>query len=126
MKTSLLAWLILPLALMAQGRSFYAKVEPYETYEIKAATSGLVVSVQKSLEGKLVSQRETVIKLDDALEKSLLALDKKESSDDQREGGGASSGRQDQRREFQRYSIAQNQIKISERHRRGECHQRED
>lgn len=77
MKTSLLAWLILPLALMAQGRSFYAKVEPYETYEIKAATSGLVVSVQKSLEGKLVSQRETVIKLDDALEKSLLALDKK-------------------------------------------------
>ncbi len=51
-----------------QAAVYYAKVEPRETYTIKAAASGEVISAALDYEGKLV-ENLTIVQLDDALNK---------------------------------------------------------
>ncbi|MGP1450029.1 MAG: hypothetical protein ACTTJS_02725 [Wolinella sp.] len=70
------AILLLQYPLNADSRVFYAKLEPIETYEIKAATSGQVLSAKKELEGKFIRDNSLIVQLDDRLDRELLALDK--------------------------------------------------
>ncbi len=56
------------LALSLNASIYYAKVEPYEKYSIKAAASGEVMSVFKEAEGR-VSKGGVLIRIDDALNK---------------------------------------------------------
>ncbi len=59
------------LALSLNASIYYAKVEPYETYSIKATVSGEVISVFKEAEGK-VSNGGILIQIDDFLNKKEL------------------------------------------------------
>lgn len=64
MKTLFLS-LLLSQALLAS--EYFAKVEPVESYTVKASVSGEVVKVDESLEGK-ISDGSLVIKLDDKVD----------------------------------------------------------
>jgi len=66
---------ILVLALHLNASIYYAKVEPYEMYSIKASVSGEVVSLFKDAEGK-VSNGGVLIQIDDVLNKKELATSK--------------------------------------------------
>lgn len=60
-----IVWLsLIPFWLFAE--TYYAKVEPLETYAIKAAAAGKVVSVNQKLEGK-VAKNDVIVHLDDNL-----------------------------------------------------------
>jgi multidrug resistance efflux pump len=50
------------------AQTHYARLLPFESYSIKAATSGLVKSVDRQNEGKAVVNR-TVVQLDDAVDR---------------------------------------------------------
>ena len=63
------------LALSLNASIYYAKVEPYEAYSIKATTSGEIVSVFKEAEGK-VSNGGVLIQIDDFLNKKELKSSK--------------------------------------------------
>jgi len=56
------------LALSLNASIYYAKVEPYEAYSIKATASGEVMSVFKEAEGK-VSNGGVLLQIDDVLNK---------------------------------------------------------
>ena len=56
------------LALSLNASIYYAKVEPYEAYSIKATASGEVMSVFKDAEGK-VSNGGVLLQIDDVLNK---------------------------------------------------------
>ncbi len=56
------------LALSLNASIYYAKVEPYEAYSIKATASGEVLSVFKESEGK-VSNGGVLLQIDDVLNK---------------------------------------------------------
>lgn len=62
----LIGFFVAVAALSAQ--SFYAKVEPNRTYTVAAAVPGLVVAVDKDVEGK-VAGKATVVQLDDKMDK---------------------------------------------------------
>jgi biotin carboxyl carrier protein len=59
------------LALSLNASIYYAKVEPYETYSIKATASGEVMSVFNESEGK-ISKGGVLIQIDDFLNKKEL------------------------------------------------------
>lgn len=59
---------IIFLTLQLSASIYYAKVEPYEVYSIKAAASGEVIFSDRNLEGK-VSTEQLVVQLDDVLNK---------------------------------------------------------
>lgn len=46
------------------AQEYYAKLEPIESYQIKAATSGKVVYVNEDMEGKIVSKDTVLVRLD--------------------------------------------------------------
>lgn len=50
---------------------YYAKIEPLESYSIKAATNGEVIFSNTNLEGK-IAENEVVVKLDDELNKKTI------------------------------------------------------
>ncbi len=52
------------LALSLNASIYYAKVEPYEAYSIKASVSGEVISLFKEAEGK-VSNGGVLLQIDD-------------------------------------------------------------
>jgi hypothetical protein len=54
---------------LAKSDIFFAKVEPFEEYKIKASAKGLVTYVSNSLEGTYVQSKTLVIQIDDTLEK---------------------------------------------------------
>lgn len=63
------------LAMSLNASVYYAKVEPYEAYSIKATASGEVVSVFKNAEGK-VSNGGVLLQIDDLLNKKELKSSK--------------------------------------------------
>lgn len=44
---------------------YYAKLEPIETYNIKASVSGIVDYIDRDIEGKYTNRDKTIIKIDD-------------------------------------------------------------
>lgn len=64
------------LAVSLNATVYYAKVEPYEVYHIKASASGSVVSVFKEAEGR-VSNGGVLIQIDDFLNQKELESSKK-------------------------------------------------
>jgi len=66
---------VLALAIGLNASVYYAKVEPYEAYSIKASASGEVVSVFKEAEGK-VSNGGVLLQIDDFLNKKELKSSK--------------------------------------------------
>ena len=63
------------LALSLNASIYYAKVEPYEAYSIKATASGEVISAFKEAEGK-VSNGGVLLQIDDFLNKKELKSSK--------------------------------------------------
>jgi len=63
------------LALSLNASVYYAKVEPYEKYSIKASASGEVLSLFKEAEGR-VSNGGVIIQIDSFLNKKELATSK--------------------------------------------------
>jgi len=68
--------LILLAPLIVLAKVHYAKVEPYETITLKAATSGQVIVSKIDLEGTAI-QNQTIIQIDDKLDKINLDSSKK-------------------------------------------------
>lgn len=66
---------LMVLALGLNASVYYAKVEPYEAYSIKATASGEVLSVFKEAEGK-VSNGGVLLQIDDFLNKKELKSSK--------------------------------------------------
>ncbi|WP_456485793.1 hypothetical protein [Hydrogenimonas sp.] len=58
---------LIPVILMAQVH--YAKLEPVETYQIKAAVSGLVLQAHDEYEGK-TGDEKAVVQIDDKVDRS--------------------------------------------------------
>lgn len=67
-------FLLTPLFVFAQ--TYMARIEPYEKFTIYSQTSGQIVKLDKNDETKTVSK--VIIKLDDSLEKSKLAIYQKQ------------------------------------------------
>lgn len=63
-------------ALQLSAAVYYAKVEPVETYTIKAAASGSVVTSNREIEGSIANGK-VVVQLDDALNREELASSKR-------------------------------------------------
>ena len=63
-------------ALQLSAAVYYAKVEPVETYTIKAAASGSVVISNREIEGS-IANGNVVVQIDDALNKEELASSKR-------------------------------------------------
>lgn len=63
-------------ALHLSAAVYYAKVEPVETYTIKAAASGSVVTSNRKMEG-VIADGKVVVQLDDALNREELASSKR-------------------------------------------------
>jgi multidrug resistance efflux pump len=63
------------LALSLNASIYYAKVEPYESFSIKASVSGEVISLYKEAEGKL-SNGGVLLQIDDFLNKKELTSSK--------------------------------------------------
>ncbi|RAX56627.1 hypothetical protein CCZ01_08960 [Helicobacter monodelphidis] len=61
--------------LLYANRVIFARIEPYETYSLKAAVSGKVLKTRQQLLGKVVEDNEPIVHLDDFLDKQLLESD---------------------------------------------------
>lgn len=59
------------------GMEYYAKLEPVQSYKVKAAVSGKVIYSNDALEGELLNKRTKVIEIDNKLNKTELAQTKK-------------------------------------------------
>jgi len=68
--------IIWTLPVILFSKIHYAKVEPYEIYTIKSATSGEVILSRVDLEGKEIKNKTTIVQLDDKLDKIDLKLSK--------------------------------------------------
>ncbi len=67
--------LIFCFALFLQADVYYARVQPLESYQIKASVSGLVVLANLAMEGKYV-QNSLIVKIDDKINKKDLEISK--------------------------------------------------
>ena len=61
--------LIVSLGLFLNASEFYAKLEPLETYNVKASVSGQVVFVNNKVEG-LTSSNSVIVELDSVVDKT--------------------------------------------------------
>ena len=59
--------------LLGDSRLFYAKLEPLEHYEFKAAVSGVIKEVKSEKEGSYIDDEEVIVRFDDTLERATLA-----------------------------------------------------
>lgn len=59
---------LLLLSVVAYANEYYAKIEPFNTYNIKSAVSGKVIYVNNDIESKNI-KKETIIKIDDKVNK---------------------------------------------------------
>lgn len=62
-------WTLTILALLCQAKEHYARLEPYQTYVIKAAAAGQVLQARDELEGR-VAGKGVVVQIDDRVDRA--------------------------------------------------------
>ena len=62
-------WTLTILALLCQAREHYARLEPYQTYVIKAAAAGQVLKAHDEVEGRIAGDG-VVVQIDDRVDRA--------------------------------------------------------